>query len=474
MARYAYERLSDESAQLLAHESSRRFLHSGTTLIFESGPLARPDGGVDFPALRAAIESRLHRVPLYRRKLRRIPFEDHPVWVDDHEFNLDYHLRHTSLARPGDMQQLCKVAARVQAQRLDRSRPLWECWVLEGVSEGRFAIVMKTHAALAEGASDLLQALLSGDPEERFEPPPPFTPRPAPSSAELALDEVLRRASLARRSLRRARELVTRGDEIAERLRARAQYVAHLLGYSVRALRETPLGGSVGPHRRFETLALPLGDAKRVKSELGGSVHDILLATVTGAVARYLRAHHLNPAILDFRAAVPVSLRAGNRNEGVGEWILELPIWEKDPLRRLALVHERTEKLNRLQPALGARSLIDVGQWTPSRLMLQGVRALSRGAGVNLRLVNAPGPQTPLYLHGARLVECYGNVPLGTDGGVGVGVFSYDGKLCVGFNADFDRVPDLALFRELFAESYRELVREADRRGRRLALVRAS
>ena len=150
MPRYAYERLGHESARLLELETSRQFSHTSMTAIFEAGPLAKPDGGVDFAAIRRAIEYRLAQVPHYRRKLRRIPLENHPIWVDDHEFNLEYHVRHTSLPRPGSPAELRQVASRVQAQRLDRSRPLWECWVIEGLEGGRFALLVKTHLAMAE------------------------------------------------------------------------------------------------------------------------------------------------------------------------------------------------------------------------------------------------------------------------------------------------------------------------------------
>ena len=180
MARYSYERLSYEGAALLGSETSRHFGHALTTLVFDAGPLARPKGGVDFDAIRSAIESRLHLVPAYRRKLRRIPLENHPVLVDDREFNLDYHLRHIGVAQPGEIAQVQKVIARLEAQRLDRSRPLWECWVLEGLSEGRFALVLKQHAVLAETSGDLMQVLLSPDADETFEPAPPFVPRPMP------------------------------------------------------------------------------------------------------------------------------------------------------------------------------------------------------------------------------------------------------------------------------------------------------
>ncbi len=445
-----------------------------TTLVFDSGPLARSGGGVDFAAIKGAIEARLHLVPVYRRKLRRIPFENHPVWVDDREFNLDYHVRHTGLARPGELGQVQQVVARVQAQRLDRSRPLWECWVLEGLSEGRFALIVKQHTALAESGGDLLQVLLSPDPRERFDAAPPFVPRPMPSAAELVRDEVVRQFRLPQKALRRLRQLAAESESFGGELGRRAQAVANLLGYSIRRVQETPLSGPPGPHRRFETLVLPLADAKLVHAELGGTLHDALLAAVAGAVGNYCRARHMNPAVLDFRAAVPVSLRAGERNAGVGEWTVDLPIWERDPLRRLLQIQRRTLELNRESPALGARTLHSVAKWTSSRLLAQGARAISDRTPAHVQIANVPGPQRPVYLRGARLVEAYGTLPLGENGGLGIALLSYDGKLCVGVNADYDRVPDLERVTALLADSYRELAREARRRARPLALVRAS
>ncbi len=473
MARYSYERLSHESASLLEKESSRAFQHSGATLIFDAGPLATKGGGVDFAAIRQAVESRLHRIPQYRRKLRWIPIENHPVWVDDREFNLDYHLRHTSLARPGGPQQLRRLAARVQSQRLDRSRPLWECWVLEGMEQGRFALLVKTHNAMVDGTgSDLLQMLLSPDPEESFDPAPPHRARAIPTAAELARDEVLRQARLPRRAIRRIRETLENPTGVAEQLAGRAEGIARLLGYTIKRLPETPLNGELGPHRRLDLLTVSLEDAKKVRQELGGTIHDVVLTVVSGAVARYLKAHHLSPSILDFRAAVPVSLRRGDSNEGVGEWIVELPIWERDPVRRFQIVRDRTEELNRESPALGAKALFTEG-WNSSRLLAQASRSLSSGAAVHLTVTNVPGPQEPLYLKGARLLEAFGNVPLRRNGGLGLAVISYEGRISFGLNADFDLVPDLEVFTEALKDSFEELAREASRRGRSIALVSA-
>jgi diacylglycerol O-acyltransferase len=474
MARYAYERLRGHAAALLERETSRQFAHTGMIAIFDAGPLGQPDGGVAYAAIRAAIESKLAELPHYRRKLRRIPIENHPVWVDDHEFNLDYHLRHTSLPRPGGLAELRHVAARVQSQRLDRARPLWECWVVEGLEGGCFALLVKTHLTLAEAGPDLLETLLSKDPAEAFAPARPFVAKPMPSAAELARDELLRQMRLPRKALRRTLRLLRDREHAGDELLRHVRGAARLLGYSIRRLQETPLTGPLGPHRRCEYLTLPLEEAKLVRRELGGTIHDAVIATITGAVARYLHAHHVNPSTLDFRAAVPVSLRSGTRRQGVGEWHLDLPVWETDALRRLERVRELTAALAETSPPLGAAALAGEERWIGSRLLALGASAISHRRPEHLRLVNVPGAQLPLFFAGARLTEAYGMVPLDDEAGLGVAVLSYDGKLCVGLNADFDRVADLALFRENVAESFAELVREAQKRRARLSVVRAS
>jgi WS/DGAT/MGAT family acyltransferase len=480
MGRYSYERLSEESASLLAAEGSRNFGHSGSTLVFEMGPLGRPDGGVDFEAIRGAIESRLHRVPHYRRKLRWIPFERHPVWVDDPEFNLDYHLRHTSLPRPGSADQLRRVVARVQSQRLDRSRPLWEYWVVEGLEGGRFALVTKTHSALHDSSgADLLQAVISANPEEVFDEGPPYRPQSMPSAAELVRDEVLRQARLPRRALQRLRGFAAESENLSRELRARARAVARALGYTLRPAPGTPLNGPLGPHRRFDHLTLPLADAQAVRLALGGKILDVVLATVAGAVARYLGAHYVNPATLDFRVAIPVSLRpdreAGGPATGeraFGEWLVELPVWERDPLARFQRIRQATAALNRERPALGAQTLFSVASWTGSDFLARSARVMASAAPANMRISCVPGPRIPIHLRGARLLELYGKLPLRDEGALSVAVFSYAGRLCIGLNADFDRLPDLARFTEGLGASFRELARAAQGRGPRLEVVR--
>jgi len=469
MDRYWYERLSNESSAQLVGESSRSFAHAGTTLIFDTGPLAGPDGGVDFEAIRSAVEAALPRAPRFRCKLRWIPFENHPVWVDDPEFNLDYHVRHTSLPRPGSVEQLRRIAARLQAQRLDRSRPLWELWVVEGLAEGQFALLAKIHNALFEGTdADLLEALLSPNPAARCTQAPVYRPRPTPSPVELLRDELIGERSLPRRMAARLSTQLERDP--VELMRGTARRAVRLLGYSLQRGSDTPFNGRIGPHRRFDHLELPLADAKRVRDAFGGSIHDVLLATLCGAVTRYLRAHFVNPATLDFRAAVPVSLREREADEGIGEWIVELPIWEGDPARCLARMRERTRTLHEESPALDARSLA-AQRFTATRRLAQAARAMTSNAPVSLRIVNVPGPQQPLFLEGARLAAAYGKVPLGERGGLGIAITSYDGKLCWGLNADYDLVPDLALFSDAIRESFAKLVRAAAHHQTPLSVV---
>jgi len=469
MARYTYKRLSHESTGILERESSRSFHHAGSTLIFEPGPLARPDGGIDFGAIREAIESRLERLPLYRSKLRWIPFENHPVWVDDREFNLDYHLRHTSLVRPGSTEQLRKLAARVHGQRLDRSRPLWEGWVVEGLEGGRFALMQKTHFALAEGNEpDLLEAVLSPDPDETYGPPAPFRPRPMPSALELVRDEVVRQARLVEKAVRRLR--APEPHRRREAFQAQVESFAGMLGYAVRRLPETPLNGPVGPHRRFDFLSLPLAEAMAVRQARGGSLDDVVLTTLAGAAARYLGAHFVNPATLDFRVAVPIEGLVGNGRTGFSECVIELPVWERDPLRRFDLVRQRTAAAGFDASGSVAAPSEAVG-FTSTRLLARGARALTR-APVNLAFASVPGSAAPLYLRGAKLVEAYGKLSLRKTSALSVSVLRYTDRLCWGFNADFDLVPDLHLFSAAVGEAFRELLRATTRP--RLALARAS
>jgi diacylglycerol O-acyltransferase len=467
MPRYHYERLSERSASYLSAETPRAFAHASSIQIFEAGPLAGQDGGVDMATIRRAIEATLHRVPRLRQELLWIPIENHPVWVDDGRFNLAYHLRHTSLPRPGGFAQLEEMAARIMAQRLDRARPLWECWVLEGLESGHFAMLMKTHHCMIEEAdADLLQVLLCAEPDTPAPEVQAFVPRPPPSIRELVVEEVLQQARLPRRAFDRLRRRISDPDQLGRQLKAQATNAAELLGYTLRPAMDTPVNGPIGPHRRFKGIAVSLEDARAIRRGMpgdgkSGKMIDVILTAVAGALRSYLEEHLVSPAAVDFRVATPVGLAAGRSGERMAEWIIDLPIWEKDPVARFQQVSDATRKLARGRDAVPASMLLEGDTWFGGRLLSLGARSLASHTPVNMRVINAPGTQVPLYFKGARLVETYGQVPLRDDHGLGVAVMSYDGRLFFGLNADFDLVPDLDFFGDALEHSFAELRRAA-------------
>jgi WS/DGAT/MGAT family acyltransferase len=457
----AYDRLSAQDLSFLLAESPTTHMHVAATLVFERGPLGTEDGGVDFDSIRKATAAVLHRIPRYRQKLRWVPLLDRPVWVDDPDFNLDYHVRHTALPRPGGAAQLKRLCARVMAQPLDRERPLWEIWVVEGLEGDRFALLSKIHHCMIDGVSgvDLAQILLSLEPETRIAEAPRHLPRPAPGGLTLLRDELWHQATLPLRALRGLRALRRETGDLGAELRARGAALRDLLGWAVRPASQTPLDGPLGPHRRFEWLALPLAEVKAVRRAGGCSLNDVVLATVAGALREYLADRGADPGRLDFRVSAPVSVRRpeergalGNR---VSSWIVRLPIDLPGPEARLARVHEATRELKASRQAMGVELMMQVAEWTPPVLLSLGAQAVA--GPINAVVTNVPGPQLPLYLLGARLLEMYPLVPLLPKIGLGVALFSYDGRLFWGFNADYDRVPDLERLPELVRRAFAEL-----------------
>ena len=450
MPRYSYERLTAQDNSFLMAERPNVHMHVAATQIFEGGPLATAAGGVDFAAFKGAIESVLHLIPRYRQRLKWIPFESHPVWVDDRVFSLDFHVRHTALPRPGSDEQLKHLAARIMAQQLDRARPLWEIWLVEGLRGGRFAVITKVHHCMMDGESgaDLAYILLSPKPDYEPNDPAAYVPRPSPTTWELLLDSLAHRLTMplqAVRDFRRfSRETADTGAEVWSRVKA----IGEVLGWAMRPASDTPFNGRLGPHRRFDWLTMPLRHVKQVAKRADCTVNDVVLATVTGAVREFLLRRRVNPATIDFRISAPVSVRRaedrGRMGNHVSAWIVKLPVDEPDPLRRLTALHEVTDELKRSRQALGVETMMTVAEWTPSVLLSLGAQAAS--GPINMIVTNVPGPQFPLYSLGARLLEVYPLVPLLQNTGLGVALFSYDGSLCWGFNADYELMPDLRFF----------------------------
>ncbi len=461
-----YERLSFLDSSFLAMESRSTHFHVAGLLIFEAAPLRREDGGIDIARIASFVESRLHLVPRYRQRLALVPFERHPVWVDDEHFNVDYHIRHSSLPKPGTVEQLKLLMGRLCSQQLDRSKPLWELHVVEGLAHDRFAIISKIHHAMIDGISgvDLMAVLLNLAPTADVTPAPPFEPRPAPSGAELVLRETARRAGRAAAALRSVQTLSEDVQSIALEGARRVRAMRHSLGSGwLTPATKTPLNGVVGPNRRFETLQTPLADIKEIKNSLGGTVNDVILATVAGGVRSFLVDERgFDVAGVDFRVMAPVSVRSpsqrGTLGNQVAMWLAALPVGEADPAARLAAVSAETEKLKRTDQALGAASLVRMSSGAPATLVSLASRLATGARPFNMTVTNVPGPQFPFYLLESALLEQYPLVPLWHGHGVGIALFSYNGSVSWGFNADYDVMYDLGEFVGAIEAAFKELL----------------
>jgi WS/DGAT/MGAT family acyltransferase len=468
MPRYAYDRLTALDNSFLVLERPNAYMHVASTMIFDAGPLRKPDGGVDADAIRERVGASLHRIPRYRQKLAWIPFENHAVWVDDDRFQLDYHVRHTSLPRPGSEEQLKRLSARVMQQHLDRERPLWEIWIVEGLDKDRFALISKVHHCMVDGISgvDLLKVLLSVSPElPPLDEPPRFVPRPAPSAVELMRHEWMRRAALPVNAWRDLRGFFAVADDSRRELFVRLRSAAETLGATLRSASQTPLNRPIGPHRRFDWMVMDLADVKAVRKALGGSLNDVVLTVVTGAVRRFLERRGLRPEGLDFRVMAPVSVRTADESGALGNrvsaWVVPLPIDHDDPREQLALIAGHTAELKQSKSAVGAEVLTQVAEWTPSQLLALGARNATRLLPFNMVVTNVPGPQITMFMAGAPMTEVFPHVPLMDNLGLGVALLSYNGKIHWGFNADWDGVPDLDRFVQDTKDALADLLRAA-------------
>jgi WS/DGAT/MGAT family acyltransferase len=445
-----YDRLSAQDNSFLLLEKPGLYMHVSATQIFELGPLRNELGGVDFDRIKKFIGSVLHRIPRYRQKLAWIPFEQRPVWVDDASFDLNFHVRHTSLPRPGSDAQLKKLAGRVMAQHLDRERPLWELWVVEGLEDERFAVISKIHHCMIDGMSgmDLSQILQSPDPHATtIGEAPRFHPRPTPSSAELLSDAIVQRLKTPLRALQSLRALQEETDDLRAEVEARWRAIRSMYGEMAK-VSETPINGDNSPHRAFDWWVIPLADVKALRRALGATVNDTVLTIVTGAFRDYLARRGCDPAQLDFRIQAPVSMRSedekGKLGNRISAWTVPLPLDEADPRRQLERIRETTQQLKDSRQALAVETMMSVMDAMPTQLLSLASRQ-AQGT-VNSIVTNVPGPQFPLYLLGAKLLAMFPQVPLMLGVGIGIALISYDGKLCWGFNADAVKLPDLADF----------------------------
>ncbi len=436
-----HERLSALDDSFLELEDASSHMHIGAVAIF--------DGDVDIDAVHRLMEATLHRVPRYRQRIVYDPVFGQPAWVDDDRFNLTYHLRHTRLPHPGDDRQLKRLAGRIMSQQLDRGKPLWEMWLIEGLADGRVAILSKAHHCMIDGVGsvELTGAIMrpTADHDPRLdEPPPRWVPRPRPSPAALVASEVIHRVTAPLTMLRDAL-----GAPCAS-LRTLPRVVGGLasaIGTGLRSASSTPLNVAIGPHRRFDWAVMDLEVLKDVRTRLGGTVNDLVLAMLSGALGRFLVRRGVAVGGLDFRAMVPVNVRTAATREHVGNqvamMVVRLPLDEPDPQARLTRVVGETRRAKTSSQAEGMRALEDLSDRTFTTLLTEFARLTALSRPYNIVVTNVPGPPFPVHVLGARMSACYPLVPLFQNQALGVALFSYDGRLYWGFNTDWDVLPDV-------------------------------
>jgi diacylglycerol O-acyltransferase / wax synthase len=437
------DRLTGLDASFLHLERAGAHMHVASAILFEGPPPTHEE-------FRDQIESRLHLVPRFRQKLRFVPFDQgRPVWVDDPFLNLDYHVRRTALPAPGSEEQLRNLAARIFSQQLDRTKPLWELWLVEGLDGDRFAVVGKSHHALVDGIAgvDITTVLfdLEESPENPPVRPPKWAPRPEPTDLELLADALRERLTSPSEIARGARAAL-RGPRQA--LRGLIDAGRFLEGAA--AAPSTPFNVEIGPHRRIAFVRGDLDDFKRVKNAHGGTVNDVVLSVVAGALGNYLRARGHDTGELKMRAMVPVSVRAGEEHGALGNRIsammAPLPVFAQDPVERLRLVSETMGDLKGSGQAVGAELLTRLTDFAPPTIASQAARLQPAQRFFNLVVTNVPGPQFPLYLMGRRMESIFPLVPLARRQALCVGIMSYDGQIDFGLVGDYDAMADLDSF----------------------------
>lgn len=457
--------LSDQLSQMdvvfLGVESPRTPMHTGGVVIFE--------GNVPFHQIYETVESRLHLVPRFTQKLATVPFGlGRPFWVDDPSFDLSFHLRHAALPDPGSDEQLCDFASRLIARQLDRSKPLWEIYVIEGLEDGRSAIVAKTHHAMVDGLSsmDLATVLFDFSPEIQEAPEGTFTrSTSSPSKLGLIQAAVERQLSEVGDMSQLIRTATSAPGRVFEAVTRSAGPVAKAFTSVAKRAPSSPLNVGPGMHRRYAIVRSTLQTFKDVKDAAGATVNDVLLSVCADALGRLLRFRGERTEGVTLKALVPVSVRTAEQKGGLGNEITaifpELPIGKMEPLDRLDLIHSQLDGIKESEEAVGAEKLVSATRWAPPTLHTMAARLGARARIMNVTISNVPGPQMPLYSCGVKMLEPYAVIPLAESQSLSIGVTSYNGGIFFGLNADRDSHPDLQQLAAYIDESIVDLSKAA-------------
>lgn len=456
------QRLSALDASFLYAESPTTAMHVGGLAIFDV-----PENGVDFEDLTRHLAARIAAVPRYRQKVRLVPGRiANPVWVDDAAFDPSYHVRRSALPDPGTDAQLLELVARIHARHLDRSRPLWEMYVVEGLSGGRFALLTKTHHAMVDGISaiDVGELVLDPEPRPLATSLPQWRPSPEPSSLDLfqeALNEIAYRPTSPASELRAD---LAAAHRLAERA-ANGLSGVLAIGRKLSAVAPpSPLNTDIGAARRYAIARGRLEEYKQVRRNHGGTVNDVVLATVAGAVGHWMRTRgELVTPATTVRALVPVSVRGGGQAGQLGNrfsvFFVDLPVGEPDPVTRLRRAAAATRGHKAEGQSVGAGTLIGLAGFAPPTLHALASRAVSAYSRslFNLMVTNVPGPQDALYAGRCRMLEAYPVAPLAKGQAVSIGLTSYDGGMYFGLNGDRDAMPDLDVLAAAIEQSFADL-----------------
>jgi diacylglycerol O-acyltransferase / wax synthase len=461
------DRLTSIDASFLHQEGDASHMNIGAVLIFE-GPAPAFEDFLDH------VRGRLHLTPRYRQKLATPPLQTgRPLWVDDPDFNLEYHVRHTALPPPGSEEQLFLLASRIASQPLDRSKPLWETWLVEGLADGRCALVSKTHHALVDGISgvDLASVLFDAERAPQNDPDTdlaPWRPEHEPSPVDLVLAGARGIVTTTAALMTRAILAATRPATSFNILRDAAEGLGELVWAGLNPAPETPLNVPIGPHRRFAVARQQLADYKEIKDALGGTVNDVVLTVVSGALAQWLRSRGIRTEGLEMRALVPVSVRREDQRGSLGNQLTvmraPLPLYIDDPVSRLRFIRAAMDGLKESKQAVGAATLAAVNNLAPPTILAQASRLNFSTRLFNLLVTNIPGPQMPLYLLGRQLDELFPVAFLPENHALAIAIMSYNGGLDYGLLGDYDAMPDIDVVADGIEASLAELLAAA--RGR--------
>jgi WS/DGAT/MGAT family acyltransferase len=452
------DRLTAVDASFLTNERSSSHMHVGAILIFEGPPPRYVD-------LVEHVRGRLPLVPRFRQKLVVPPLEaGRPLWADDVNFNLTYHIRHTALPDPGGEEQLKQLAGRIFSQQLDRSKPLWELWLAQNLERDRFAILTKTHHAMVDGVSGVDIGTVLFDVERNAEPlklEDEWVPQPEPGTTELVARGIADAVATPIHLAERAVEVVRNPETTARKAVEALEGIGEIVSAFADPAPDVPLNDEIGPHRRYVWARSELATFKRIKDSLGGTVNDVVLAVVTGALRNWLHKRHVRTEGLELRALVPVSIRNEDERGNLGNRIAlmrgPLPVYIEDPVRRLRTISDAMAGLKRSKQALGAEVISRFNDFAPPTLLAQASRINFTTRLFNLIVTNVPGPQMPLYVLGKELEDVFPVAFLPQNHALAVAIMSYNGKVGFGLLADYDCMTDIDVVSDGLNEALAEL-----------------